>query len=59
MQCKRKYQWVKLPRCCLPQGKGVLGTLKRLQEMGYLRYTLDPGTKKLEYRLTDWVAACT
>ena len=22
MQCKRKYQWVKLPRCCLPQGKG-------------------------------------
>ena len=110
MQCKRKYQWVKLPRCCLPHGKGVLGqwarlaaraayrkgtgrycgfenhvepgmwaggvvglksilgvksrqaalgTLERLQEMGYLRYTLDPGTKKLEYRLTDWVAACT
>ena len=39
--------------------QAALGTLKRLQEMGYLRYTLDPGTKKLEYRLTDWVAACT
>ena len=39
--------------------QAALGTLERLQEMGYLRYTLDPGTKKLEYRLTDWVAACT
>ena len=27
MQCKRKYQWVKLPRCCLPQGKGGTGSM--------------------------------
>ena len=104
MQCKRKYQWVKLPRCCLPQGKGVLGqwarlaaraayrkgtgrycgfenpvepgmwaggvvglksilgtksrkaaleTLEQLQALGYLSYSLDSTTKKLEYRLLD------
>ena len=25
MKCQRKYQWVKLPRNCLPQGKGGTG----------------------------------
>ena len=25
MNCQLKYRWVKLPRACLPQGKGVLG----------------------------------
>ena len=30
MKCQRKYQWVKLPRNCLPQGKGVLGHWARL-----------------------------
>lgn len=25
MKCQRKSQWVKLPRNCLPQGKGALG----------------------------------
>ena len=25
MKCQLKYRWVKLPRACLPQGKGVLG----------------------------------
>ena len=110
MKCQRKYQWVKLPRNCLPQGKGVLGhwarmaaraayrkgvgiycgfenevlpgmwaggvvglksilgtrsrrevleTLERLQELGYLSYSLDPATKKLEYTLLDWVATCS
>ncbi len=110
MKCQRKYQWVKLPRNCLPQGKGVLGhwarlaaraayrkgigiycgfenevlpgmwaggvvglksilgtrsrrvaleTLEQLQELGYLSYSLDSATKKLEYTLLDWVANCS
>lgn len=110
MNCLLRYQWVKLPRTCLPQGKGILGAWARLaaraafrggqatycghrntvapgmwaggivglksilgvrsrqealrildalQELGYLRYTLDPATKKLEYRILDWVMACS
>ena len=110
MKCQLKYRWVKLPRACLPQGKGVLGqwarlaaraayrkgvglycgfenpvepgmwaggvvglksilgtrsrkaalgTLERLQQLGFLRYSLDPSTKKLEYTLLDWVTVCT
>ena len=110
MKCQRKYQWVKLPRNCLPQGKGVLGhwarlaaraayrkgigiycgfenevlpgmwaggvvglksilgtrsrraaleALEQLQELGYLSYSLDSATKKLEYTLLDWVANCS
>ena len=110
MKCQRKYQWVKLPRNCLPQGKGVLGhwarlaaraayrkgiatycgyenevlpgmwaggvvglksilgtrsrrtaleTLEQLQELGYLSYSLDLATKKLEYTLLDWVSNCS
>ena len=30
MKCQLKYHWVKLPRACLPQGKGVLGQWARL-----------------------------
>ena len=30
MKCQLKYRWVKLPRACLPQGKGVLGQWARL-----------------------------
>lgn len=110
MKCQLKYRWVKLPRACLPQGKGVLGqwarlaaraayrkgvglycgfenpvepgmwaggvvglksilgtrsrkaaleTLDRLQRLGFLSYSLDPSTKKLEYTLLDWVAVCS
>ena len=110
MKCQLKYRWVKLPRACLPQGKGVLGQwarlaaraayrkgvglycgfenpvepgmwaggvvglksilgtrsrkaaleiLERLQVLGYLSYSLDPTTKKLEYTLLDWVCTCT
>ena len=110
MKCQLKYRWVKLPRACLPQGKGVLGqwarlaaraayrkgvglycgfenpvepgmwaggvvglksilgtksrkmaleTLERLQVLGYLSYSLDSTTKKLEYTLLDWVCTCT
>ena len=110
MKCQLKYRWVKLPRACLPQGKGVLGqwarlaaraayrkgvglycgfenpvepgiwaggvvglksilgtksrkaaleTLEQLQVLGYLSYSLDSTTKKLEYRLLDWVCTCT
>ena len=110
MKCQLKYRWVKLPRACLPQGKGVLGqwarlaaraayrkgvglycgfknpvepgmwtggvvglksilgtrsrkaaleTLEQLQVLGYLSYSLDSTTKKLEYTLLDWVCTCT
>ena len=102
MKCQLKYRWVKLPRACLPQGKGVLGqwarlaaraayrkgvglycgfenpvepgmwaggvvglksilgtksrkaaleALEQLQKLGYLSYSLDSTTKKLEYEL--------
>lgn len=110
MKCQLKYRWVKLPRACLPQGKGVLGqwarlaaraayrkgvglycgfenpvepgmwaggvvglksilgtksrkaaleALEQLRELGYLSYSLDSTTKKLEYTLLDWVCTCT
>ena len=110
MKCQLKYRWVKLPRACLPQGKGVLGqwarlaaradyrkgggpcgrlknpvapglwaggvvglksilgtrsrkaaleTLERLQRLGFLNYSLDPATKKLEYPLLAWVTVCS
>ena len=39
--------------------KAALGTLERLQQLGFLRYSLDPSTKKLEYTLLDWVVNCT
>ncbi len=39
--------------------KVALGTLERLQQLGFLRYSLDPSTKKLEYTLLDWVTVCT
>lgn len=30
MKCQIKYQWVKLPRSCMPQGKGLMGAWARL-----------------------------
>lgn len=30
MKCLLKYHWVKLPRACLPQGKGILGSWAKL-----------------------------
>lgn len=30
MKCLLKYKWVKLPRACLPEGKGVMGSWSRL-----------------------------
>lgn len=110
MKCLRRYKWVKLPRNCLPTGKGVMGhwarlaaraafrkgngiycghinpvepgmwaggmvglksildvkrrsvaleTLVQLQELGYVSYTLDAKTKKLTYKLNDWVLKCS
>ena len=35
--------------------KAALEILERLQVLGYLSYSLDPTTKKLEYTLLDWV----
>ena len=110
MKCLLKYQWVKLLRSHLPQGKGVMGhwarlaaraafrkgnahycgysnpvsagmwsggivglksilgvksktvalqVLDDLKRLGYIEYTLDPSTKKLEYSIKDWVLQCS
>ena len=48
--------------------KSILGVKSRteaieimdtLQRFGYIRYTLDEKTKKLEYSITDWVVKCS
>ena len=33
----------------------ALNMLDELQNLGYITYTLDPATKKLEYHIRDWV----
>lgn len=37
----------------------ALDALSQLQELGYVRYTLDAKTKKLTYQLNDWVIKCS
>ena len=37
MKCLRKYQWVKLPRNNLPQGKGIMGAWARLASRAAFR----------------------
>ncbi|GEM_PF-63625 len=37
----------------------ALRILGELQALGYITYTLDPATKKLEYRILDWVLECS
>ena len=37
----------------------ALRILDELQALGYITYTLDPATKKLEYRIRDWVLECS
>jgi len=110
MQCLRKYHWVKLPRECMPAGKGIMGywaqlacraayrrgrslycghenhvepgmwaggvtglksilgvknrakvlqILQELADLEYLTYRLDNKTRKLEYRISDWVLNCS
>jgi len=110
MKCLLKYQWIKLPRNRLPEGKGIMSfwarlasraayrkgnalycghtnavspgmwsggivglksilgvkkrsealcALRKLTELGYLTYLLDPKTKKLTYQITDWVVKCS
>lgn len=110
MKCLLKYQWVKLLRAHMPQGKGLMGHWARLaaraafrkgeahycgysnpvspgmwaggivglksilgaksktaalqilddlKRLGYIEYTLDPSTKKLEYSIKDWVLQCS
>lgn len=110
MKCLMKYEWVKLMRCHLPQGKGIMGAytrlasraafrkgqaeycgytnevnagewsgcivgvksilgvkkcedafsvLNKLSELGYISYTLDEETKKLTYKINDWVVKCS
>lgn len=34
-------------------------TLDRLVDLGYISYTLDRKTKKLDYQITDWVVKCS
>ena len=37
----------------------ALEIMEELQRFGFLRYTLDARTKKLEYAITDWVVKCS
>lgn len=37
----------------------VIQTLDRLSEFGYITYTLDSKTKKLTYKVCDWVVKCS
>ena len=37
----------------------ALKILDELQSLGYICYTLDPVTKKLEYGIRDWVLECS
>ena len=37
----------------------ALQIMEELQKLGYITYTLEPGTKILTYRITDWVLKCS
>ena len=37
----------------------ALKVLDRLSELGYINYSLDDKTKKLTYKITDWVVRCS
>ena len=37
----------------------ALQIMEELQKLGYITYTLEPGTKILTYRITDWVVKCS
>lgn len=37
----------------------ALKTLDRLSKLGYITYTLDRETKKLTYKINDWVVKCS
>ena len=37
----------------------ALEIMDELQALGYLTYDLETGTKKLTYRITDWVVKCS
>lgn len=37
MKCLMKYQWVKLPRNHLPEGKGIMGAWARLASRAAFR----------------------
>lgn len=110
MKCLMKYQWIKLPRNRLPEGKGIMGAwarlashaafrkgqasycdyeneqeagiwvggivglkrilgvrtkdtaleiLKKLSQYGYVEFEFNEKTKKLVYRIVDWVRNCS
>ena len=33
--------------------------MNQLEDLGYLTWTLDPKTKLLTYKITDWVTKCS
>jgi hypothetical protein len=39
--------------------KKALQVMDELQELGYITYTLEPGTKILTYRITHWILKCS
>ncbi len=110
MKCLMKYNWVKLQRSNIPQGKGIMRSwarlasraafrkgmamycgynnhvdagewsggivgiksildikkrseafkiLDKLSELGYIVYLIDEKTKKLTYKICDWVVKCS
>ena len=110
MKCLRQYEWIKLQRSRLPEGKGIMGYWAKLvaraayrkgqavycqyrnevvpgmwsggivglksilgvrskeiairimdilASLGYIEYELNKKTKKLDYKITDWVIKCS
>ena len=37
----------------------ALEIMEKLTSLGYIEYTLNPKTKKLDYKITDWVIKCS
>lgn len=37
----------------------AIETLKMLSDFGYIKYTLDEKTKKLTYKINDWIVECS
>ena len=37
----------------------ALEMMDRLADLSYIGYTLDPKSKKLTYKITDWVVRCS
>lgn len=43
----------------LKSRQSVLDVMNKLMDLGFIIYTIDPDTKKLEYFLNDWIENCS